>query len=171
MSKLTYRRLAHYSTLLPSFSSNRGRKTEQICLRPTKHAQKIKWCTTHGNISSLLPFSSYKKRSLNLGNDPCSPLIPHSELCRNKLASEFTKMVLLGAFVGSSWQELIKNLYLPLEKAESSTPWPPLALNMVSNLAYTPSCSAHKLSCMHLGLLMKQAMINPLGENTKMFET
>jgi hypothetical protein len=76
-------------------------------------------------------------------------------------------MVLLGAFVGGSWQELIKNSYLPLEKAESTTPLPPLALNMVSKLAYTPSCSAHKLSCMHLGLLMKEAMINPLGENTK----
>jgi hypothetical protein len=79
-------------------------------------------------------------------------------------------MVLLGAFVGSVWQDLIKNSYLPLEKAESTTPLPLLALFIVSNLEYTPPCSAHKLSCMHPGLLVEQAMINPLGEKTKMFE-
>ena len=102
---------------------------------------------------------------------PVAPPFPHSELCRKELASEFTKIVLLGAFVGSVWHDLIKNSYLPLEKAESMTPLPPLALNIVSSLAYTPPCSAHKLSCMHPGLLMEQAMIKPLGEKTKMFET
>jgi hypothetical protein len=122
-------------------------------------------------ISGFSPFSLYKKRSLTLGNDPCSPLIPHSELCLKELALVFTKIFLLGAFVGSVWHDLIKNSHLPLEKAESTTSLPPLAKNIVSNLTCIPPYSAHKLSCMHPGLLMAQAMINPLGAKTKMFET
>jgi hypothetical protein len=106
-------------------------------------------------------------------NDPCSPLTPHSELRHNELASEFTKFVLLVAFVGSIWQGVIKNSYFPpenLEMAELTAPFQPQALEIASNLAYTPPYSAHRLSCMHLRLLMEQAMIKPLGAKAKMLK-
>jgi hypothetical protein len=104
-------------------------------------------------------------------NDSCSPLTPHSELRHNELASEFTKFALLVAFVG--WQGVINNSYSPpenLDMAELTAPFQPQALDIASNLAYTPPSSAHRLSCMHLRLLMEQAMIKPLGAKAKMLK-
>ena len=137
------------------YCSYAGMKTDVIWLIPPYLAQKLYKCTTVSKSNKHSPYSSYINLSFSLGKEPYKPLISHSDDCQGAVASLLTNTMCSVELVGSVWHDLIKKGYLPRQKAESTTPFPPVSSCCSSSLSYTPLCSATWLSWTLPGLLIE----------------